>query len=79
MAELDACLKRSGEATSIFLDDVPSFRYLATLPYWLGRAQVGVGLTRNAADNFRQFLALRPDAARDAVAADAAQRLAALQ
>ena len=79
LAELDACVKRSGEATSIFLDDVPTFRYLATSPYWLGRAQVGVGLTRNAADNFKQFLALRPHTARDAVAADAARRLAALR
>jgi tetratricopeptide (TPR) repeat protein len=79
LAELDACVKRNGEATSIFLDDdVPSFRYLATLPYWLGRAQVGVGLSRNAADNFKRFLALRPDAARDPLAADAARRLASL-
>jgi tetratricopeptide (TPR) repeat protein len=79
LSELDACLKRSGEATAIFLDDVPSYRYLATLPYWLGRAQVGVGLTRNATENFRQFLALRPDAARNPQAADARQRLAAIQ
>jgi tetratricopeptide (TPR) repeat protein len=78
LAELDACLKRKGEATSIFFDDVPSFRYLTTLPYWLGRAQVGVGLTRNGADNFKQFLTLRPDRARDPIAADAAKRLASL-
>jgi tetratricopeptide (TPR) repeat protein len=78
LAELDACLKRNGEATSVFLDDVPSFRYLATLPYWLGRAQAGVGLTRNAADNFKQFLARRSDAARDPLAADASRRLASL-
>lgn len=72
-------MKRRGEVTAIFLDDVPSFRYLATLPYWLGRAQVGVGLAKNAADNFKQFLALRPDAARDPLAADATRRLQALQ
>ena len=53
-------------------------RYLATLPYWLGRAQAGVGLTRNAADNFKQFLARRSDAPRDPLAADASRRLASL-
>ena len=78
LSELDACVKRKGEATSIFFDDVPTFRYLVSLPYWLGRAQVGVGLTKNAADNFKQFLTLRPDVARDPLAADATRRLAAL-
>ncbi len=78
LAELDACVKRRGEATAIYFDDVPSYRHLATLPYWLGRAQIGVGLTKNAADNFRQFLALRPDATRDPQAADARQRLGAI-
>jgi tetratricopeptide (TPR) repeat protein len=76
LAELDRCLKRQGEATAIFLDDRPSFRYLAALPYWLARAQEGVG-SPAAAGNYKKYLALRGAAARDPLAADARKRLAA--
>ena len=39
--DFELCLKRQGEATALFLNDVPSFRYLAPLHYWLARAQDG--------------------------------------
>ena len=78
-AELELAGKRRGEATAVFLDDVPSFRYLAPLPYWLGRAQEGLDkASPAAAENYRTFLALRPEGARDALAADARKRLDAL-
>jgi tetratricopeptide (TPR) repeat protein len=78
-AELDLAQKRRGEATAVFLDDVPSFRYLAPLPYWLGRAQEGINKASPvAAENYRKFLALWPDDTRDPLAADARKRLAAL-
>ena len=38
LSGLDACQKRRGEATSAFLDDLPTLRYLAPLPV-LGRAR----------------------------------------
>ena len=77
-AELDQAEKRRGEATAVFLDDVPSFRYLAPLPYWLGRAQEGINkASPAAAENYKKFLALRPDS-RDPLAADARKRLAGL-
>jgi tetratricopeptide (TPR) repeat protein len=75
LRELEISEKRRGEATAVFLDDVPSYRYLATLPYWLGRAQEGVGQQTAAADNFRKFLALRSSVPGDALAADARKRL----
>ncbi len=40
LTELDACMKRRGEATAIGLDEMPSFRCLATLPV-LARAGAG--------------------------------------
>ena len=43
LSELAACEKRRGEATALFLDDSPTLRYQATLPYWLARAQEGAG------------------------------------
>jgi tetratricopeptide (TPR) repeat protein len=78
LAELEACERRRGEATALFLDDVPTLRYLATLPYWLGRAREGLGLKEAAVESYKGYLALRPSAARDPLAADARRRLAAL-
>ncbi len=79
LVELEQAEKRRGEATAVFLDDVPTFRYLAPIPYWLGRAHEGINSTSPAAaDNYRKFLALRPDDSRDPLAADARKRLAAL-
>jgi tetratricopeptide (TPR) repeat protein len=77
-AELGLAEKRRGEAAAIFLDDVPSFRYLAPLPYWLGRAHEGMNAGPAAAENYRKFLLLRPEDSRDPLAADARKRLAAL-
>jgi hypothetical protein len=50
------CEKRRGEATALFLNDLPTWRYMATLPYWLGRAQEGLGMTDAATTNFQKFL-----------------------
>jgi tetratricopeptide (TPR) repeat protein len=77
IAEFDVCLKRRGEATAIFLDDVPSFRYWAPLPYWQGRAQEGLGLTGPAAESFKQYLAVR-STADDPLTRDVKARLAKL-
>jgi eukaryotic-like serine/threonine-protein kinase len=74
-AELETSQKRRGEATAIFLDEIPSFRYLAPLDYWLGRAQEGVGLMNEAAENYKRFLTLRPGPSRDPLVADARKRL----
>ena len=75
LAELETCQKRRGEATAIFLDDVPTFRYLAPLPYWLGRAQEGLGMKPAADEHYKQFLALRPEPSEDPLAADARKRI----
>jgi eukaryotic-like serine/threonine-protein kinase len=77
IASLDRCVQRRGEATAIFLDDVPSVRYLATLPYWQARAQEGSGLRDEAAANYRRFLTIRRSAT-DAMIKDARTRLEAL-
>jgi serine/threonine-protein kinase len=75
LAELEMCLKRRGEATALFLDDVPTYRYLAQLPYWLARAQEGVGVATQATENYRQFLALRQTLTRDPLVIDSQARL----
>jgi tetratricopeptide (TPR) repeat protein len=77
IAEFDTCVRRRGEAVAIFLDDMPSLRYLATVPYWHARAQEGLGLTPQAINNYKQFLALRATAT-DALTKEARGRLAKL-
>jgi tetratricopeptide (TPR) repeat protein len=75
LSELDTSQRRRGEATAVFLDDVPTARELAALPYWLGRAQEGLGQTAAAATSYRRFLDRRPEPTADPLAADARRRL----
>lgn len=52
---------RIGEATAVFLDDTPTYRYLAELPYWKARADEGFGMKEAAIEGYKVFLALRPN------------------
>ena len=71
--ELSLAKERRGEATSVFLDDLPTYRYAATLPYWLARAQQELGMKDEAVRNYAAFVARRPDS--DPLAQDARQRM----
>ena len=75
LPELEACEKRRGEATALFFDDNPTVRYLATLPYWLGRAQEGLNMSAPAKAHYDAFLALKKDAAADPLVQDARRRI----
>jgi serine/threonine protein kinase len=75
LADFELCSKRRGEAMSLFFEDLPTFHYLAVLPYWLARAQEGVGLTAQATQNYETYLAARAAAGDDALSADARRRL----
>jgi len=46
---------------------------MATLPYWLGRAQLKLGMTEAAMQNLQSFIDFR--SAGDAMADDARRRL----
>ena len=72
-SEFELCLKRRGEASAVFLDDVPTFRLLPPVYYYLGRAQEGLK-SPAAAESYRTFLKMQPDATSD-VASDARRRL----
>jgi tetratricopeptide (TPR) repeat protein len=76
LSELEACERRRGEAVAVFLDDVPTLRALAPLPYWLGRAREGLGMAEEARASYQAFLDLQPDATGE-LAEDARKRLAA--
>lgn len=61
LTEFQLADDRRGEATAAFLDDTPTYRYLATLPYWLGRAQLELGMADTGRQNLQAFLDLRPN------------------
>ncbi|HXB67403.1 MAG TPA: protein kinase [Candidatus Acidoferrales bacterium] len=76
-SEFDACMKRKGEATAVFLDDEPSWRYFAPVNYYLGRSREGLG-SPGAAEAYRNYLKIREKSANDPLAADAKKRLRSL-
>lgn len=78
ISELEACARRRGEATSLFMDDMPTYRHAALLPYWLGRAQQGLNMA-GAAATFEQFLRIRSAAVADPLVVDARRRLDSLR
>ena len=77
-SEFEICLKRGGEAASVFLNDLPSYGYLPPDYYYFGRAQEGLG-SEAAADSYNKFLKIKgKDDGTDPMVADARRRLAAL-
>jgi serine/threonine protein kinase/tetratricopeptide (TPR) repeat protein len=60
--ELDACLKRRGEATALFIDEVPTARYLSVVHYYMAKAQDGLK-SPAAAESYRAFLSAKDGAA----------------
>jgi tetratricopeptide (TPR) repeat protein len=57
-SEFDTCLKRKGEATAVFLDDFPSYRYFAPVYYYLGQAQEGLK-SPAAKESYQRFLKIK--------------------
>jgi tetratricopeptide (TPR) repeat protein len=77
-SEFDACEKRKGEATSVFLDDVPSFRYFPQVFYYRARVQEGMK-SAAAGESYKAFLAIKAKAdPADTMVADARKRGKAL-
>jgi tetratricopeptide (TPR) repeat protein len=77
-SEFEACQQRRGEATSVFLDDEPSYHEFPPVLYYLGRAQEGMH-NAAAADSYKAFLAIKAKADNDPLVADARTRLAGVK
>jgi tetratricopeptide (TPR) repeat protein len=72
-SEFDPCEKRKGEATSLFIDEVPTFRYFPQVYYYQGRVRDGMKRT-DAAEAFKAFLSIKANAdPGDPLTADAAR------
>jgi hypothetical protein len=66
--EFEACLRRSGEAAAVFLDDVPTARLLPSVWYYLAQAEEGLN-DGTAAESYRRFLAFQTAQSQDPLAA----------
>ncbi len=78
IGEFNTCIRRSGEATAVFLDDTPSYRYFPPVYYYLAQAQQGLK-SAAAADSYRRFLAIKANAdPGDPMVANARKRAAEL-
>lgn len=74
-SEFDVCLKRRGEATSVFLDDAPSYHLLPPVYYYQGRAREGLNSKGGAEESYKAFLAMKEQGAGDPLVADAQRRI----
>jgi serine/threonine protein kinase/predicted Zn-dependent protease len=61
LSEFEKCQKRRAEALSIFLLDFPTFRYLDSLDYYMGRALEGSG-SPAAKEYYKKFLDIKANA-----------------
>jgi tetratricopeptide (TPR) repeat protein len=73
-SEFETCLKRQGEAASLFLNDLPSFRYLPPIHYYLGRAQEGLE-SDAASTSYQRFLQIKEKGDEDWMVKDTRRRL----
>jgi eukaryotic-like serine/threonine-protein kinase len=70
----DACLNaRRGEALSLFVDEEPTYAYLAPVYYYLGRAREGLK-SPSYADSYRDYLTLRGGSTEDPRLAEVRRR-----
>jgi tetratricopeptide (TPR) repeat protein len=73
-AEFDTCLKRRGEATSVFFNDLPTYHYIPPVFYYLGRAQEGMN-SPEATNSYKAFLSIKEGGEEDWMVKDARKRL----
>jgi tetratricopeptide (TPR) repeat protein/predicted Ser/Thr protein kinase len=72
-SEFDTCLKRSGEAFSVLFSDLPTYRYVPPIYYYLGRAQEGLK-SSEAANSYQTFLSIKEKGEENWMVEDARRR-----
>ena len=74
-SEFDRCLKRRGEALSLFLDEEPTFGYLPAAYYHMGRVREELK-TGNFTESYTTYLGIRGKSTEDPLVRDVRQRVA---
>jgi eukaryotic-like serine/threonine-protein kinase len=68
-SEFDQCIRRKGEALSLFVDEVPTYGYFPPVYYSIGRVREALQSSRFA-DSYRDYLAIRAKAGEDPLLAE---------
>ena len=72
-SEFDRCIKRRGEALSLFLDEEPTYGYFPRVYYYQGRAREGLK-SDGYAESYRAYLRIREKAGEDPLIAEVRRR-----
>jgi tetratricopeptide (TPR) repeat protein len=72
-AEFDRCLKRRGEAISLFLDEDPTYGYFPTAYYYQGRVREELK-TERFREAYREYLNIRGNSKEDSLLQDVRRR-----
>jgi predicted Ser/Thr protein kinase len=73
-SEFDQCLRRRGEALSLFMDNLPTYGYLPPVYYYQGRLREGLK-SAGFADSYRTYLSIRGQAGEDPLLPEIRHRL----
>ena len=72
-SSFERCLKRRGEALSLFLDDEPSYGYFPPVYYYQGRVREALKSAK-AAESYKAYLDIRGKSAEDPLVAEIRRR-----
>ena len=72
-SEFDRCIKRRGEAISLFVDEDPSFGYFPAVYYYQGRVREGLK-NAGATESYKGYLAFRGESKEDPLLAEVRRR-----
>jgi tetratricopeptide (TPR) repeat protein len=75
-SEFDRCLKRRGEAVSLFLDEEPTYAFFAPVYYYQGRVRESLNSERYT-ESYRLYLDIRGASTEDPLVPDVRRRVAA--
>jgi Flp pilus assembly protein TadD len=73
-SEFDRCIKRRGEALTLFFDPVPTYGYFPEVYYYQGRAREGMG-TAGFAESYKKYVSVRSQAGEDPLLTEIRQRI----
>lgn len=74
--EIEACIKRKGEASALYLDEAPTFRAFPSAYYYLARIQEGLK-SPAAAQSYRTFISMQ-EKGTSSLVSDARKRVSSL-
>ncbi len=72
-SEFDRCIKRRGEALSMFLDEDPTYGFFPPVYYYQGRVREGLN-NDGFAESYRLYLSIRGESKEDALLPDVRRR-----